>query len=81
MKEYFEMLEEISGVKSPKLKLPLSFVWLFAAVNELKKLHVTSLSFGCENEDPNMLLKIARAQLSDSYIKILKDEIKKGISF
>lgn len=69
------------------IELPMPFscqnaeMFAFAAVNELKKLHVTSLSFGCENEDPNMLLKIARAQLSDPYIKTLKDEIKKGISF
>lgn len=69
------------------IELPMPFscqnaeMFAFAAINELKKLHVTSLSFGCENEDPNMLLKIAMAQLSDSYTKILKDEIKKGISF
>ncbi|MDF2616409.1 MAG: hypothetical protein K0Q47_1064 [Sedimentibacter sp.] len=69
------------------IELPMPFscqnaeMFAFAAVNELKKLHITSLSFGCENEDPKMLLKIAKAQLSDSYIKILKEEIKKGISF
>ncbi len=69
------------------IELPLPFscqnaeMFAFAAVNELKKLQVTSLSFGCENDDPKMLLKIAKAQLSDSYVKILKEEIKKGISF
>lgn len=69
------------------IELPMPFscqnaeMFAFAAVNELKKLNVTSLSFGCETEDPKMLLKIAKAQLSDQYIKILKQEIKKGISF
>lgn len=69
------------------IELPMPFscqnaeMFAFAAVNELKKLHVTSLSFGCENEDPKMLLKIAKTQLSDTYVKILKEEIKKGISF
>lgn len=69
------------------IELPMPFscqnaeMFAFAAVNELKKLHVTSLSFGCENEDPKTILKIAKTQLSDTYVKILKEEIKKGISF
>lgn len=69
------------------IELPMPFscqnaeMFAFSAVNELKKLPVTALSFGCENEDPKILLKIAKAQLSDTYSKILKEEIKKGISF
>lgn len=69
------------------IELPMPFscqnaeMFASAAVNELKKLHVSSLSFGCENEDPKMLLKVAKTQLSEPYIRILKEEIKKGISF
>lgn len=35
LKEMFDILEEISGIKSPKIKLPISLLYLFSLVNEL----------------------------------------------
>lgn len=70
------------------IELPMPFscqnaeMFASAAINELNKLQVTSLSFGCENDDISILKKIAAVQLHNPlYNKIFKEEIKKGISY
>lgn len=70
------------------IELPMPFscqnaeMFSAAAVNELKKLQVTSLSFGCENDDILLLKKIAAIQLNNPiYNNMLKAEMKKGISY
>lgn len=70
------------------IELPMPFscqnaeMFSHAAINELKKLQVTSLSFGCENDDTSILKKIAETQLyNPMYNKMIKEEMKKGISY
>ena len=70
------------------IELPMPFssqnaeMFSNAAISELKKLPVNTLSFGCENEDVLLLKKIANTQISNPmYSKLLREEIKKGISY
>ena len=52
-----------------------------AAIKELKKLPVTHLSFGCENDDIETLKKIAMLQIDNhDYDKNVKEELHKGMS-
>lgn len=70
------------------IELPMPFscqnaeMFSYAAIKELKKLQITSLSFGCENDDTSILKKIAETQLYNTmYNKMIKEEMKKGISY
>ncbi|MGB4438490.1 MAG: nucleotidyltransferase [Sedimentibacter sp.] len=70
------------------IELPMPFscqnaeMFSSAAISELKKLPVTALSFGCESDNTLLLKKVAAAQLnSPIYNKMLKEEMKKGISY
>lgn len=69
------------------IELPLPFacqnaeMFANAAINELKKLPVSSLSFGCETADTNLLKGIAKLQLSAKFHEQIKQEIKMGISY
>lgn len=70
------------------IELPMPFscqnaeMFATAAIAELKKLKITSLSFGCEDDDVTKLKKVAEIQLNNPlYNKMLKEEIKKGISY
>lgn len=70
------------------IELPFPFscqnaeMFAFAAINELKKLNINCLSFGCENDDINCLKEIASAQMNhNNYSLYLKEEMSKGISF
>ncbi|MDW5300275.1 MAG: nucleotidyltransferase [Sedimentibacter sp.] len=70
------------------IELPMPFscqnaeMFSLAAINELKKLPVTALSFGCESDNTLLLKKVAEAQLnSPIYNKMLKEEMKNGISY
>jgi len=70
------------------IELPLPFscqnaeIFAKAAVIELKKLHITHLSFGCENDDLELLKEIALIQINNKeYNRIIKEELGKGISY
>ena len=70
------------------IELPMPFscqnaeMFAYAAIRELNKINVTSLSFGCENDNPEILKQAAYTQLySHTYNKILKEEMKTGISY
>ena len=69
------------------IELPMPFscqnaeMFAFAAIKELKKLNVDSISFGCENDDVKLLEKIACLQLTPEFNKNIKVEIKKGLSY
>jgi len=69
------------------IELPMPFscqnaeMFAFAAIKELKKLNVDSISFGCENDDVKLLEKIACLQLTPEFNKNFKEEIKKGLSY
>ena len=69
------------------IELPMPFscqnaeLFSFAAIRELSKLHISSLSFGCENENIEILKKIAAVQLLPEFNNLVKKEIKKGISY
>ena len=69
------------------VELPMPFscqsaeYFAYGAVNELKKLHIDSLSFGCENDDIELLKKIALLQIENNdYDEYVKKELSKGIS-
>lgn len=68
-----------------ELPIPFSFqnaeMFANAAVNELSKLNISSLSFGCENSSIDVLRSIAKLQLTDCYNKKIKKEMKKGLSY
>jgi predicted nucleotidyltransferase len=70
------------------IELPLPFscqnaeMFAYGAIRELGKIPVHALSFGCENDNVDTLRRIAEAQLeSIQYNNVLRDEIKKGISY
>lgn len=69
------------------IELPLPFscqnaeMFASAAVKELNKIPVNTLSFGCEDTDTNLLKKIAAVQLNDRFNEKIKEEIKKGLSY
>ncbi|MGD9567444.1 MAG: nucleotidyltransferase [Sedimentibacter sp.] len=69
------------------VELPLPFscqnaeMFANAAVKELKKLSVNSLSFGCETDDINLLKEVAELQLCIKFQEEIKQEIKMGISY
>jgi len=70
------------------IELPMPFscqnaeVFAKAAVLELKKLPVTYLSFGCENDNIEILKEIAIIQTNNQeYNYTLKQELKSGISY
>ncbi len=70
------------------IELPMPFscqnaeMFARAAILELKKLNISHLSFGCENDDINLLKKIAYNQVFDeNFSKTVKKELKKGISY
>ncbi len=69
------------------IELPMPFscqnaeMFALAAMKELKKLHVDSISFGCENDDVKLLEKIACLQLTPEFNKNIKEEMKKGLSY
>lgn len=69
------------------IELPMPFscqnaeMFAFAAIKELNKLHIDSISFGCENDNAKLLEKIASIQLSQKYNIYIKEEIKKGLSY
>lgn len=53
-----------------------------SALIELKKLNITHLSFGCENDDLELLKEIALIQITDKNLKYeVKAELAKGISY
>ncbi|QSX06606.1 nucleotidyltransferase [Sedimentibacter sp. zth1] len=55
----------------------------FGAINELKKLNVSAISFGCEDTNIDMLKKIANIQINnnDEYKTILRANISNGLSY
>ena len=70
------------------IELPMPFscqnaeLFAKASVNELKKLPVNNLSFGCENDNIEILKEIAIIQTNNrEYNYTLKQELKSGISY
>ncbi len=69
------------------IELPMPFscqnaeMFAFAAMKELKKMNIDSISFGCENDNVFILQKIAELQLSPKFNNFVKAEMKKGISY
>ncbi len=68
-----------------ELPMPFSFqnaeMFANAAIKELKKIPVKNLSFGCENEDIELLKSIAAIQLNPKFSLDIKKEIDKGLSY
>jgi predicted nucleotidyltransferase len=69
------------------IELPMPFscqnaeMFAMAAISELKKLNIDSISFGCENDNSKLLEKIAALQLSSKFNGYVKEEMKKGLSY
>ncbi|MDD2396624.1 MAG: nucleotidyltransferase [Tissierellia bacterium] len=69
------------------IELPMPFscqnaeMFALAAMIELSKLHIDSISFGCENDDVELLEKIALIQLTPGFNSYIKKEMKKGLSY
>ena len=69
------------------IELPMPFscqnveMFALAAVKELKKLSIDSISFGCENDNSKLLEKIAGLQLSPKFNNYVKEEMKKGLPY
>lgn len=69
------------------IELPMPFscqnaeMFALGAMKELKKLHIDSISFGCENDDIKLLEKIASLQLTPEFNSYIKKEMKKGLSY
>jgi len=70
------------------IELPMPFscqnaeLFAKAAVSELKKIPVTHLSFGCENDNIELLKEISLIQTNNlDYNLALKHELKSGISY
>jgi len=70
------------------IELPMPFscqnaeLFAKAALTELKKLNITHLSFGCEDDDLESLKEAALIQINNKNLKyIIKDELAKGISY
>jgi predicted nucleotidyltransferase len=77
----------IHGGADLVIELPLPFssqnaeMFAYSAINELKKIPVTSISFGCEIADINLLTEIAELQMSNYFQEKIKQEVKMGISY
>lgn len=77
----------IHGGADLVIELPLPFscqnaeMFANAAISELKKLPLNTLSFGCETSDTRLLKEIAKLQLSSKFNEQIKQEIKMGISY
>ncbi len=69
------------------IELPMPFscqnaeMFAYAAIMELKKLNVDSISFGCETDNVRLLKKIALLQLTPGFNNYIKEEMKKGLSY
>ena len=71
------------------IELPFPFscqnaeLFSLGAIRELKKINVSTISFGCENTDIEILYKIADYQLNNSleYNTLLKEFINQGLSY
>ncbi|MBP1925485.1 putative nucleotidyltransferase [Sedimentibacter acidaminivorans] len=70
------------------IELPMPFscqnaeLFAKAALTELKKLNITHLSFGCENNNLELLKEAALIQINNKNLKhIIKEELAKGISY
>lgn len=69
------------------IELPMPFscqnaeMFAHAAIMELKKLNVDSISFGCETYNVRLLKKIALLQLTPGFNNYIKEEMKKGLSY
>lgn len=71
------------------IELPFPFscqnaeLFALGAIRELKKLNVSTISFGCENTDINLLNKIADFQLNnvEEYNLLLKEYVSEGLSY
>lgn len=71
------------------IELPFPFscqnaeLFALGAIKELKKLNVSTISFGCENTDINLLYKIVDFQLDNTkeYNFLLKKYISEGLSY
>lgn len=71
------------------IELPFPFscqnaeLFALGAIRELKKLNVSTISFGCENTDIDLLNKIADIQLNNAeeYNLLLKKYINEGFSY
>lgn len=69
------------------IELPMPFscqnaeMFAHAAIMELKKLNVDSISFGCETDNVRLLKKIALLQLTPGFNNYIKEEMKKGLSY
>ncbi len=69
------------------IELPMPFscqnaeMFALAAIMELKKLNVDSISFGCETYNVRLLKKIALLQLTPGFNNYIKEEMKKGLSY
>lgn len=68
-----------------ELPVPFSFqnaeMFANAAIKELKKIPVQSLSFGCESDNIELLKNIAYIQLDPKFDTNIKEEINKGLSY
>lgn len=68
-----------------ELPMPFSFqnaeMFANAAITELNKLPVNTLSFGCENSDIKLLKEIAAMQLNNKFKSLIKEEINNGLSY
>jgi predicted nucleotidyltransferase len=56
-------------------------MFALAAIKELSKVNIDSLSFGCENDDIKLLKRIASIQMTPEYNIKIKEEMKKGLSY
>lgn len=71
------------------IELPFPFscqnaeLFSLGAIKELKKINVSTISFGCENTDIDLLNKIAELQLNNTseYNSLLKGFINEGLSY
>ncbi len=71
------------------IELPFPFscqnaeLFALGAIRELKKLNVSTISFGCENTDINLLHKIADFQINniEEYNLLLKKYVSEGLSY
>lgn len=79
----------VNGGADLVVELPLPFacqnaeLFANAAILELKKLRINTISFGCESTDIENLFKIAKLQVNDdkTYNKLVKQYMLEGISY
>jgi predicted nucleotidyltransferase len=86
--KYKRATAAIYGGADLVIELPMPFACQNAeqfakiALMELKKLNITHLSFGCENDHLESLKEIALIQLTNNNLNlIIKEELTKGISY